>query len=230
MVSSVALADINLKAMNIIPICIKMGDKGIEISCAARNYFTYAKSSHKFKTKGEHVLGSEVIPTLNSLSSGEKYSLSITEASVFASNSVFKARVSLQQPEKFVTLENVKTMMDSIKKKKAEATAVFVKEELVTAVDNLLSIYEENSFITISISDGKIKVGTSTKFGNANDAIEATTKGKCKDKYSVHPKVFSNLLSRCKSSEITLGLFDKRLVYLSSEKDDIEYFFSCSSV
>ncbi len=227
MVSNVALTSVNLKKQDTLPICIKLSKKGIETSCASRNHMAYAiYSKASFKEEHEFVVSPTILPLIDGVAGKEKYKLSITPSSVYAGNDYFRVRFVTQQAERFVTLESVKKFLES--REEPEATLKTKTENVSSIFQNLLSLYEVNSFINLSSKDGKLVAQTKTKFGEASEAIEGELKGKIKKPYDVHPKVIEDLLNKCKTNKVKIGLHSNKSISIEASNSDVEYSYSCS--
>lgn len=227
-IAHVALNSVNLKKQDILPICMRLSSEGIEASCASRNHMAYAHfKKTTFKKAQEFCIEPSILPLIESVSKKAKYKLAVTENSVFAENEKFQIRFVTQQFDRFVKLDAVKTFLNS--RAKAEATVKTKTEDVTATFQNMISLYEQNSFIEVTCKDGKLKVSTKTKFGAASEGIPGETKGGFKKPYGVHPKVFEDLMNKCKANTIKLGFYDGASISLEQVKSDVTYMYSCST-
>lgn len=227
-ISHVALNSVNLKKQDILPICMRLSEDGIEASCASRNHMAYAHYKKKtFKKAHEFCVEPSILPLIESVSRKAAYKLAVTDNSVFAEGENFQIRFVTQQLDRFVKLETVKEFLKS--RPKAEATVKAKTEDVSSSFQNMLSLYEQNSFIEVTCKDNTLKVATKTKFGAASEGIKGETKGGFKKPYGVHPKVFDDLLIKCKASTIKLGFHDGSAISIEQSKADVNYSYSCST-
>jgi len=226
-VDGVSLLSVNMKKQDILPVCIRINSKGMEASCASRNHMAYAKcSSISSKTEKDFAILPTILPLIASVSNKSKYKLGITPTGVFASNKNFTVKFVTQQLDRFVKLESVKDFLKA--RSEPEASIKMKADSLHTVFQNMISLYETNSFIQFSLEDSTLQLSTKTKFGSASEKLEGKIKGSLKKPYSVHPKVFENLLSKCKSNSILIGMHDKKSVSLEQERNDVMYKYSCA--
>lgn len=226
-VSNVSLLSINLKKQDLLPICIKLGEKGIEASCASRNHMAYANYKKvKFDKEHEFVVIPGIIPLIDAVAKKSKYKLSITENCVYAANDSFRIRFITQQIDRFVKLDMVKKFLKD--REEPDASIKAKTEDITSIFQNLLSLYEVNSFIELSVKDKEITASTKTKYGEASEKIKGEVKGKIKKAYSIHPKVFEDLISKCKSNTIDMGFHSGKSISLEQSKSDVKYMYSCS--
>lgn len=230
LISLVSITDVNLGNANLLPICIKIGSKGTEISCASRHHMVLAVDKQlKLDKDAEFVLAPDVIPSLTALAKNTSYKLSITDASVFATNAHFKARLALQQQDRFVTLAQVKAVAKAMQDNKADTKIEASSNAISETLDNILSIYEDNAVIDVTCDGKKLKLACKTKYGSVSDAIDGECKGSAKG-YSLHPKIVQDLMTKCKNTTLTLSLVGSKAMTLAFEKNTAKVFMSCSTV
>ncbi len=227
-ISNVALNSVNLKKQDILPICVRLSDEGIEASCASRNHMAYAHFHKKtFKKTNEFCVEPSILPLIESVSRKSAYKLAVTDNSVFAESDTFQIRFVTQQLDRFVKLQTVKDFLKN--RPKAEATIKAKSEDVVASFQNMLSLYEQNSFIEVTCKDNTLKVATKTKFGAASENLKGEAKGGFKKPYGVHPKVFDDLLVKCKANTIKIGFHDGTSISIDQSKSDVDYSYSCST-
>lgn len=227
-ISNVALTSVNLKKQDILPICMKFSKDGIEASCASRNHMAYAHYKKKsFKKEHEFCIEPSIIPIIEAVSKKTTYSLAVTDNSVYAENERFQIRFVTQQFDRFVKLEVVKEFIRS--REKAEVSVKTKTDDITATLQNMISLYEPNSFIEVSYKDSKLKVATKTKFGSASENVVGELKGSFKKPYGVHPKVFEDIMNKCKASSIKLGFHSGSSISMEQSKNDTTYIYSCST-
>lgn len=227
-IASVTLTSVNLKKQDILPICMKFSPDGIEASCASRNHMAYAHHKKKtFKKTQEFCIEPSIIPIIEAVSKKATYSLAVTDNSVYAENERFQIRFVTQQFDRFVKLEVVKGFLKG--REKAEATIKTKTDDITATFQNMISLYEQNSFIEVVCKDGKLKVSTKTKFGACSENVPGEMKGSFKKPYGVHPKVFEDIMNKCKANTIKLGFHGGVSISMEQSKNDTTYVYSCST-
>ncbi len=226
--SNVALTSVNLKGQDILPITLRLSSEGIEAACASRNHMAYAVYKLKaFKKTKDFCLAPTLLPLIDTVSRKAAYKLAVTENSVYAENDTFQIRFATQQFDRYVTLESVKSFLAN--RKKAEATVKAKTEDVLSTFQNMLSLYEQNSFIELVCKDSSVRISTKTRFGNAAENLAGSLKGSFKKPYGVHPKIFEDLLNKCKANNLKIGFHDGVALSLEQDKADVTYYYSCST-
>ena len=210
---------------------VSIRQDGIRVATYDQFHMACAKldEPQPIKTDVHFVLPLSVFDCLNALAEGEDYALSITEASIFATNRrTFRISMPLLQASLPMRMQQVINLIKAVPTD-PEIKFTVNREDIDTALANTSALAEPNSCVTLEYgAKNKIKLSIKTNYGNITESLAATDfvwKNKA-TKVQVDPTVLTDVLSVISDPSITILGTSKFICLPVTSTGKTLYYFS----
>lgn len=209
---------------------IKMDGSTLQMSSFATQHFALYRNAANFpKVKINIALPSNYFSVINAVSEGNAAKLYMSSANLRVQGKGFVVVLPSSQVEE-KHFNTVAGLVDSLKS--AEFTCTYNSAAMLTAVENLITLYSTNTnFEFVSSKDNtKLAINFTTQSGSASDNIAVTVKKGSKPiKVSADPRLIKDVVSvtsAC-SGEPVLATFE-RVIMVSTSYNDANVHVGCS--
>lgn len=200
----------------------------LQISCFDGQHFSLVTSPVSRKSpKLRLAIPAVQFNLIDQLATGEDVKISVSSANIVVSGNNFSAILPATQAED-THFNMVSSFIKALPKPSYSCT--LEPEAVLTATDNLITLYSANTTFVLSARKGSssLSISFSSGSGNASDSLKVEVVKGAEFKVSVDPRLFKDILGLSKVLKTpTFGVTDKVLT-LSGAVGDVELYLACA--
>jgi len=199
-----------------LPLLMKISAKGTHVASLDQYHVTSIRTKQvTMDNELELVLPPGALASVATLADGEKHRIVFSESVVYAEGASFKLLLPLEQIESGkLSLKNVVSLQDRIKKSTPQATAKVSRQELDDILSNVYAVSEPGVPIVFTVAKGALTVGTNSSYGSAREQLDAEVDGEGEFKFQ--PQMVSEIFGKLYGGSDELDLFFlEKMMYLT---------------
>lgn len=208
---------------------IQMNGNELKMSSFATQHFAYYRAPADFpKVKINIALPSNYFSVINAVSDGSTSKFYMSASSIRVQGKGFLLVLPSSQVEEkhFNTVEGLLATL-----KKPEFSCKYSNSAMTVAVENLITLYSNNTNFELSSKDlSKLEVNFTTQNGSASDAIDITSrKGSKPFKAAVDPRLIKNIVAVAGSCDgDPILAITERVIMINTTYKDAAVSVGCS--
>jgi len=214
-ITQVALHPI-LSVDNYIATAVRSTEAGTEVICYDNWHLAYV-ADKEVKGKIEFSLPLSSLDLLAKEFKGQKFSLLVTESTLFAFNDWFELALALPQQDSQNKLP-AETAFDLAKSlRKMESTSIVLSAEDLNALSsNVNAVYKKGENISFDVSPSSCKILLKSTHGKVSTELRCKAEGKIK--FRTGYAFLQDLISKIAGSKVELKVVPEKLAFFTSRK------------
>ena len=196
----------------------QMGKKGVLATCYDPYYMVRVTDNSATYEPIRSAVDLGILSTIQGLvGKGDSYVLTITENSVFATNSEFMVRFPAVQIESVdESMKNINSFISGWLEE-AYTRAYVERDALDSALANVGAFYQRGTPIQFVASSKGLTVGIQSATGTIKAAIPCKVENPTKDSFNVEYQLLSEILEKIEGDTIPLSFLKDRLLYIHTD-------------